>query len=643
MKRQLRFRAVSETAVSGGALAASLGLLAPPGAITLLDSFAPGSSTDLVARMLAPLLASQLCTVVVVRNGNGRSWTQGIDVLSNAPADGCTLGLATVSTLRAAAVVHHIKRDAKARALVPIGTVASVPSVLGVCARLPVRTLRDLVAMVPTSNTLLRFATRGVGTLGHARLTRLMRLTGLPFEHVGQDGSTRSYFDALVRGDVHLIFESLPTLLPYLRDGSVRALAVADTTRSVLLPDTPTFSELGLPAVSDAAWFGLVAPPGTDAAAVEVLQRALRATVLSAPFAQITAAQGIVPLAGPPEGLAERTLRATRPATSGSSSDVQDWASSLVDPAGHVEVAKTIVACDGRTNVVGWHRGETTWVQRHDVLLAFTSGSVGFTVEVGDGDAITVSSAIGPVRAALIHPLTPHRLVGASSTIVVVGVNVTHPSFVALKRLCTMPVTVMDGAVPDDLWSHVVRTESGRIGLGTARALAERAMQALGCDPCARRENDSRLAWALRRVQTKLDIEFDQVAREMGLSTARLSKVFSDEVGLPFRSVVAWQRLMFAVQLAVLEPDLPLGQIAHLTGYTDSGHMLRAFMSHLGDHPSALRDTAQVRVVGLRSNELLRHVRAQHRHCPTCREFDRDRQARARLGAAAQRGRRSHD
>lgn len=244
--------------------------------VVLVVPFAPGGSTDLVARILADGLSKELGSPVVVENKAGAGGTVGARAVATAEPNGYTLGLATVSThvinpaIKPAAT---LKYDA-IKDFTLITQVAAVPNVVSVYPGLPVRNMTEFLAYVRANPGKLNFATPGNGSLGHM-MGETVKYEGRVFmTHIPYRGAGPALNDTM-GGGTQVFFDNLPSSWPHIQAGKLRALAVASPKRLAALPDVPTFTEAGLPLTNDAAWFGLVGPVGL---APEVQQRLLAAT-----------------------------------------------------------------------------------------------------------------------------------------------------------------------------------------------------------------------------------------------------------------------------------------------------------------------------------------------------------------------------
>ena len=255
----------------------------PARPIALVDAFAAGGSTDIFARILGERMGPLLGGSVVVENRAGAGGALGADYVAKARPDGYTLGLATVSTLVSNPAVNPKLNYDPQKDFAYITKLLVVPSVLVVHPSLPVKNLRELIALAKAKPETLAFASPGNGSAGHVLLEQFMQVAGVRFVHVPYRGGSNATND-LLGGQVQVSSDNLPSMLPHIQAGRVRALAVRDNKRLELLPDVPTYAEAGYPEVSQPLWFGLVAPAGTPADIVAHLNAVAHKAVASSVF-----------------------------------------------------------------------------------------------------------------------------------------------------------------------------------------------------------------------------------------------------------------------------------------------------------------------------------------------------------------------
>ncbi|MFM7965561.1 MAG: tripartite tricarboxylate transporter substrate binding protein BugE [Betaproteobacteria bacterium] len=228
--------------------------------ITLIIPFPPGGSTDIVGRIVAEGLSKELGQQVVVDNRGGAGGAIGAKAISDAPPDGYTIGVATVST-------HVINPIAQAKVVkydpindfALISQLAGVPNVVSVHPGVPAQSMPEFIAYLKKNPAKVNYATPGMGSLGHMMGESFQFDAKVIMTHIPYRGAGPALNDALA-GQVQVFFDNLPSSLPHIQSGKLRALAVASDKRISALPNVPTFAEAGLPLVNDSAWFGLVGP-----------------------------------------------------------------------------------------------------------------------------------------------------------------------------------------------------------------------------------------------------------------------------------------------------------------------------------------------------------------------------------------------
>jgi tripartite-type tricarboxylate transporter receptor subunit TctC len=243
--------------------------------IRLVVPFGAGGSTDMVARLLAEKMSQILGKSVVVDNKGGAGGSIGASEIAKAAPDGYTIGMATVSTHGSnPAIFRKLPYDA-VKDFAPITNVMSVPSVFVVNSSVPAKTMKEFIALAKAHPDKYTFASPGTGSLGHANIENFMNLAGIDLLHIPYKGAGQAITDAL-GGQVNAMTDNLPSTLPHIKDGKLRPLAVLAFKRAEVLPDVPTYAELGYPQMGDGGWFGLVAPAGTPRPIIDKLNAAAR-------------------------------------------------------------------------------------------------------------------------------------------------------------------------------------------------------------------------------------------------------------------------------------------------------------------------------------------------------------------------------
>ncbi|MDF3839261.1 tripartite tricarboxylate transporter substrate binding protein, partial [Cupriavidus basilensis] len=267
------------------ALAASM--LAPPARaqayparpITLVVPHPAGGTSDILARTVAAEIGKTLGQTVLVDNRGGANGTIAAKQVAQSAPDGYTLLLATASTHGINPTLYRkISYDA-VKDFAPVALLATVPNVLVVGKGVPAGNLPELTRYLKAKAGGANMGSAGAGTPGHLAGEMYKDETGLSFLHVPYKGGAPAITD-LVGGQIDFMFTTVPAVLPHIKAGTVRALAVTSPARSTALPAVPTMAESGLPGFQAVSWHGVVAPAGTPPAVLDKLSKAIAATLL---------------------------------------------------------------------------------------------------------------------------------------------------------------------------------------------------------------------------------------------------------------------------------------------------------------------------------------------------------------------------
>ena len=252
----------------GIACAALLAAAAPSSALAqgypnkplrLVVTFPPGGAPDILARLFAD--KSQLGQAVVVDNKSGAGGNIGADAVAKSPPDGYTLVMGTVGTHSINGALYSKMPYDMVRDFAPVAHVASAPNLLVVNNDLPVKSVAELIAYMKANPDKLSFGSPGVGTSVHISGELFKSLTGTKMQHVPYKGRQFSIPD-LVGGQIQVMFDNMPSALPMVKEGKIRALAQTTATRSAAAPDVPTVAET-VPGFEATTWFAMFAPAGT--------------------------------------------------------------------------------------------------------------------------------------------------------------------------------------------------------------------------------------------------------------------------------------------------------------------------------------------------------------------------------------------
>jgi tripartite-type tricarboxylate transporter receptor subunit TctC len=275
----------------------------PAKPIRLVVPFPAGGTTDILARAVAQRLTDDWGQPVVVDNRPGAGGNIGTELVAKAAPDGYTLEMGTVGTHAINASLYAKLPYDPVKDFAPVILVAGVPNVLVVNPAVPATTLQELIAYAKANPGKLNFASPGNGTSGHLCGELFKVMAGVQMAHVPYKGSAPALHD-LIGGQVQLMFDNLPSALPQIKAGKLRALAVTSTTRAPALPDVPTLAEAGVPGYAAASWFGLFAPAGTPPAVVAKVNTAVAHWLASPEAKEKLLAAGADPAGGSPEDFA---------------------------------------------------------------------------------------------------------------------------------------------------------------------------------------------------------------------------------------------------------------------------------------------------------------------------------------------------
>ena len=303
-----RRRVLLAAAAAWGALCAAPLALAqgawPNKPVRIIVPFAPGGTTDILARALAPELTRAFGQSFVVENRAGAGGNIGAEAVSKSPPDGYTLLMGTVGTHGINRALYDKLPYDPIKDFVPISLVAAVPNVMVMNAdkakALGINNVRDFIRHAKANPGRLNMASSGNGTSIHLAGELFKTMTGTYMVHFPYRGSAPALMD-MVAGNMDVMFDNLPSAMVHIRSGKLRALAVTSAERSGALPDIPTVEEAGgLKGFDASSWFGLLAPAGTPADIVNRIQQETAKALATPAMKEKLLAQGAIPSGNTP-------------------------------------------------------------------------------------------------------------------------------------------------------------------------------------------------------------------------------------------------------------------------------------------------------------------------------------------------------
>jgi len=267
--------------------------------IRLVVGYSAGGATDLIARQVGVRLSEQLGQPVTIDNRTGANSNVGAEAVSHAPPDGYTLYVFTIANTINASLYPRLGYEPQ-KDFEPIGLIASIPNVLVVNPSLPIQSVADYQRFARANKDGITFASSGSGSSIHLSGEIFKMQSRLNLLHVPYRGSAPAISD-LIGGQVQSMFDNMPSALPHVRAGRLRAIAVTSAQRSPLLPEVLTLAESGYPGFEVQSWFGLAAPAGTPTAVLERLNQALNKSLAQPELRQRLQEMAATPLPGTPE------------------------------------------------------------------------------------------------------------------------------------------------------------------------------------------------------------------------------------------------------------------------------------------------------------------------------------------------------
>jgi tripartite-type tricarboxylate transporter receptor subunit TctC len=277
----------------------------PTKPVTIVVPFPPGGTTDVLARTIAQKLSDTWKQPVIVDNRAGGGGIIGSEYVAKSPPDGYTLLVGTVSTHAVASSLYaKLPYDAQ-KSFAPVTEFAYIPQLLSVHPSIPVRTVKDLVALAKARPGSLDFGTAGNGSASHMAMELFKSMAKVNMVHIPYKGTGPALTD-LLGGHLSMMFDVIMTSQPHVQSGKLRGLAMSSLKRSAIMPDVPTVAESGYPGFEALVWFGLFAPANTPPEIVKKIQEEIARALATPKMRELLSSQGLEVVASTPAEFATR-------------------------------------------------------------------------------------------------------------------------------------------------------------------------------------------------------------------------------------------------------------------------------------------------------------------------------------------------
>jgi tripartite-type tricarboxylate transporter receptor subunit TctC len=245
----------------------------PAKPVRIIVPYAPGGSTDVIFRLLAPRLGEILGQQVIIDNRPGAASTIGLEIVAKSPPDGYTVGVNNIAYGANPAIYRKMPFDSE-KDLVPVTLVSIVTMVASVHPSIPARSIKDLLALAKAKPATLTYGSAGNGSANHLATERFAHMAGIKLVHVPYKGGGPAVV-SIVQGETSLLFATIPSAIQHFKTGKLVALAVSSAKRNSALPNLPTISEAGVRGYEAIEWQGIVVPAGTPQNVIRTLYQAI--------------------------------------------------------------------------------------------------------------------------------------------------------------------------------------------------------------------------------------------------------------------------------------------------------------------------------------------------------------------------------
>jgi tripartite-type tricarboxylate transporter receptor subunit TctC len=304
MLRRIARSLLVAASLAGAAVASAQQAAAtyPNKPIHIVVTFSTGGAPDILARLIGERLSVVWSQPVIIDNKPGAGGNTGADSVAKAPPDGHTIVVGTVGTHAINGALYPKMPYDTVKDFAPVTLLATTPNMLVINNNVPAKTLKEFIALGKKEGK-MSFASSGSGTSIHVSGELFKTMTGIDMEHIPYKGRATAIPD-LLGGRVTMMFDNMPSSLPLVREGKLRALGVTSAKRSAAAPDIPTIAEQGLPGFEAVSWFALFAPAGTPKPIIDKLQAEVKRTLELPGIGKRLAEIGLDPVGSSPEELA---------------------------------------------------------------------------------------------------------------------------------------------------------------------------------------------------------------------------------------------------------------------------------------------------------------------------------------------------